>query len=151
MLITLTYQTNSRQWNKVNIIKITYHQDPYHLLLACTIRQNLSIISIQIVATTIMLRWLLAESYGRFWKPVEFKNVANPYFKNLKHLQNRGHFSLTTGCIYDRSQLETERNIFLGILLSLCLSDDLSLYLSGDISISLSLSLSLFSEKLMDE
>ena len=42
-----------------------------------------------------MLRRLLAESDGRFWKTVEFENVANPDFKNLKHLQNPGHLSLT--------------------------------------------------------
>ena len=42
----------------------------------------------------------LAESSGRFWQPVEFENVANPDFKNLKYLQNPEHFSLTKGCIY---------------------------------------------------
>ena len=42
-----------------------------------------------------MLHWLLAESAGRFWWPEEFENVANTYFKNLKHLQNPGHLPLT--------------------------------------------------------
>ena len=42
-----------------------------------------------------MLRCLLAESDGHFWWPEEFENVANPYFDNLKHLQNPGHLSLT--------------------------------------------------------
>ena len=42
-----------------------------------------------------MLRWWLAESAGHFWWLVESKNVANPDFKNLKHLQNPGHLSLT--------------------------------------------------------
>ena len=43
---------------------------------------------------TIILR-LIAESAGHFWQPAEFENVANPYFENLKHLQNPGHLSLT--------------------------------------------------------
>ena len=42
-----------------------------------------------------MLRRSLAESTGHFWWPAEFENVANPYFENLKHLQNPGHLSLT--------------------------------------------------------
>ena len=39
-----------------------------------------------------MLRRLLAENAGHFWWPEEFEN---PYFNNLKHLQNPGHLSLT--------------------------------------------------------
>ena len=45
-----------------------------------------------VVTITIMLRRSLPESAGHFWRPAEFENVANPYFKNLKHLQNLGHF-----------------------------------------------------------
>ena len=48
-----------------------------------------------VVAITIVLRWSLDESAGRFWWPAEFENVENPYVKNLKHLQNSGHLSLT--------------------------------------------------------
>ena len=48
-----------------------------------------------VVAATIMLRRLLAESAGHFWWPAEFEDVANPYFENLKHLQNPGHLLLT--------------------------------------------------------
>ena len=47
-----------------------------------------------------MIRRSLAESAGHFWQPEEFENVANPYFGNLKHLQNLGHFSLTAGYRY---------------------------------------------------
>ena len=42
-----------------------------------------------------MLRWSRADSTGHFWQPAEFKNVENPDFENLKHLQNPGHLSLT--------------------------------------------------------
>ena len=42
-----------------------------------------------------MIHQLLAESTGHFWQPEEFKNVENPYFENLKHLQNPGHLCLT--------------------------------------------------------
>ena len=42
-----------------------------------------------------MLCQLLAESAGHFWQPAEFENVANPYFENLKHLQNPEHLPLT--------------------------------------------------------
>ena len=42
-----------------------------------------------------MLLRLLAESAGNFWQPSEFENVANPYFENLKYLQNSGHLTLT--------------------------------------------------------
>ena len=50
-----------------------------------------------IFAIAIMIHWLLAVSDGHFWQPAEFKNVVNPDFENLKHLQNLGHFSLTAG------------------------------------------------------
>ena len=53
-----------------------------------------------IVSIIIMLRWLLAESAGHFWQPVEFENLSNPDFKNLKHLQNPGYLSLTEAGIY---------------------------------------------------
>ena len=46
----------------------------------------------------IMLRQLIGESYGHFWKPTEFENVANPDFENLKHLQNPGHLFMAKGC-----------------------------------------------------
>ena len=48
-----------------------------------------------VVAITIMLRRLLAESAGTFWGPAEFKNVANPDTKNLKHLRKSGYLLLT--------------------------------------------------------
>ena len=47
-----------------------------------------------------MLRRLLAESVGHFWKPTEFENVENPYFENIKHLQNSGHLPLTEPIMY---------------------------------------------------
>ena len=43
-----------------------------------------------------MLHRLLADSAGHFWWPVEFENVVNQDFGNLKHLQNPGHLSLTS-------------------------------------------------------
>ena len=49
-----------------------------------------------VVAITVMLRWLLAESDGHFCWPAEFENVANTHFENIKHLQNPGHLSLTS-------------------------------------------------------
>ena len=42
-----------------------------------------------------MLHGSLSENDSRFWWPEEFENAANPYFENLKHLQNPGHLSLT--------------------------------------------------------
>ena len=42
-------------------------------------------------AITIMPCQLLAESAGHFWWTAEFEDVANPYFENLKHLQNPEH------------------------------------------------------------
>ena len=42
-----------------------------------------------------MIYQSLGESAGHFWKPVEFENVANPDFGDLKHLQNPGHLLLT--------------------------------------------------------
>ena len=42
-----------------------------------------------------MIHRLLGDSDGHFWWPVEFENVANPDFENLKHLQNPGHLPLT--------------------------------------------------------
>ena len=47
-----------------------------------------------------MLRRSLDESGGHFWWPVELKNVSNPYFENLKHLQNPGHLLLTAPSMY---------------------------------------------------
>ena len=44
-----------------------------------------------------MLRRSLADSAGHFWHPEEFKNMANPDFENIEHLQNLGHFLLTAG------------------------------------------------------
>ena len=41
-----------------------------------------------------MLRRSLPDIFGHFWQPEELKNVANPGFENLKHLQNLGHFYL---------------------------------------------------------
>ena len=49
-----------------------------------------------------MLRRLLAESAGYFWHAEEFENVANPYFENLKHLQNPGHLPLTKASSIDK-------------------------------------------------
>ena len=42
----------------------------------------------------------LAVSTGHFWLPIKFENMANPDYKNLKHLQKLDHFSLTGPCIY---------------------------------------------------
>ena len=45
----------------------------------------------------------IGESAGHFWQPAQLENVANPYFENLKHLQNPGHLPLTEAsisCIY---------------------------------------------------
>ena len=50
-------------------------------------------------AITIMLHWSLSGSDGHFWWTAEFENVANPYFQNLKHLQNLGHKLLTAPSI----------------------------------------------------
>ena len=47
-----------------------------------------------------MPRPSLSDSSGQFWWSAEFENVANPDFKNLKHLQNLGHFLLIAP-IYD--------------------------------------------------
>ena len=47
-----------------------------------------------VVAITIMLRRLLADSAGNFWRPEEFENVANLDFDNLKHLKNPGYLLL---------------------------------------------------------
>ena len=52
------------------------------------------------VAITIMLRRLLADSAAYFWQRIEFKNVANPDFKNIKHMENPGHLSLTEPSMY---------------------------------------------------
>ena len=46
-----------------------------------------------------MLHQSFADSAGNFWWPEEFEKVANPYFNNLKHLQNPGHLLLTTSSI----------------------------------------------------
>ena len=46
-----------------------------------------------------MLRQSFAESAGHFQWPEEFENVANPYFNNLKHLQNPGHLLLIKSSI----------------------------------------------------
>ena len=35
-----------------------------------------------------MLCWMLDTIAGNFWRPEKFKNLANPDFENLKHLQN---------------------------------------------------------------
>ena len=47
-----------------------------------------------------MIFWFIAASAVQFWRPAIFKNVASPYFENLKHLQNLGHFLLTEGFMY---------------------------------------------------
>ena len=49
-----------------------------------------------VLAITTMLHCLLADNNGYFWQPAEFKNVANPYFGNMKHLQNPKHLTLTS-------------------------------------------------------
>ena len=52
-----------------------------------------------VVSITIALLQFLADSAGYFWQPKELKFLANPDYKNLKHLQNLGHFSLTAAGI----------------------------------------------------
>ena len=47
------------------------------------------------VSIAIIIRWLLSDSAGHFWWTLEFENVANPDFENIKHLQNPGHLLLT--------------------------------------------------------
>ena len=51
-----------------------------------------------------MIRPLLADSANNFCWPEEFENLANPDFKNLKHLQNSGHLSLTAPSICSQYQ-----------------------------------------------
>ena len=58
-----------------------------------------------------MLRRSLAENAGHFWWPAEFKNMANPYFENLKHLRNPGHLSLT-----EPSMSEKEGRFYPGVI-----------------------------------
>ena len=48
-----------------------------------------------VFSIAIMLRQFHSDSTGHFWHSAEFENVANPDFKNLKHLQNPGHLFLT--------------------------------------------------------
>ena len=48
-----------------------------------------------------MIHWSLSESDGHYWQPAQFENVENPYFDNLKHLENPGHSFLTTPSISD--------------------------------------------------
>ena len=56
-----------------------------------------------------MLRRLLANIAGHFWWPEESENVANPYFNNLKHLQNPGHLLLTKSSIlYSCDEIGTD-------------------------------------------
>ena len=52
-------------------------------------------IEIIVVVVIIMICRSLAESTGHFWWSAEFKNVENPDFENLNHLQNPGHLSMT--------------------------------------------------------
>ena len=47
-----------------------------------------------------MLCWILSESTDRYEGTVDFENLANPDFENLKHLQNLGPLLLTEPCIY---------------------------------------------------
>ena len=61
---------------------------------------------------TIMLRQSRAESAGHFWWTVEFENMANPDFGNLKHLQNLGHFSLTAD---SRSKMESYQSYHISL------------------------------------
>ena len=49
-----------------------------------------------------MLQWLPDDIDGHFWQPEELENMANPDFNNLKHLENLGHFYLTTGSMFKR-------------------------------------------------
>ena len=60
---------------------------------------NNIIIDFIVVPVIIMLHWSLSESSGHFWKPSEFNNVENPYFGNIKHLQNPGNLLLTAPSI----------------------------------------------------
>ena len=47
------------------------------------------------VDVTVIFYWLLAASAGRSYPHKKFKNLTNLNFKNLIHLQNLGHCSLT--------------------------------------------------------
>ena len=42
-----------------------------------------------------MIHWLLASSADSLLAASKNRNMADPDFKNLKHLQNLGHFFLT--------------------------------------------------------
>ena len=54
-----------------------------------------------VVAITMMLHLLPAESAGHFWQPVEIESLANLDFEHLKHLQNPGHLPLIKSGMYD--------------------------------------------------
>ena len=83
-----------------------------------TIYVGLIFLSTRTISTTlndipIMLLRLFAEISGHFWQPAEFKNLAIPDFKNLKHLQNFGHLLLTAPsisllCFHNSVNLEME-------------------------------------------
>ena len=55
------------------------------------------IISPNLNKKSIMLRRIISKSSGHIWQPAEFENVENPYFENLKQLQNPGQFLMTKG------------------------------------------------------
>ena len=52
-----------------------------------------------VVAITIMIRRLHDDSAGKFWCQVEYENVKNPDFENIKHLQSTEHLSMTAPSI----------------------------------------------------
>ena len=52
-----------------------------------------------VVSIIITLCWSLAAGAGHFWRPEKPKNLENPDFENIKHLQNLGYFLINAGII----------------------------------------------------
>ena len=55
----------------------------------------------------------ISDSAGHFWWPAECEKVSNPDFENHKHLQNRGHLSLTKPSMYENSFNHDKTYIFM--------------------------------------
>ena len=61
-----------------------------------------------VVAISIMLSRLLADSDGHFLQLEEFEDVENPDFENIKHMQNLGHFLLNKSCRWPQKEYPNE-------------------------------------------
>ena len=86
-LSLFTFPTNQIKNCNINIFARKFMQD-----LSFSFTRN---ISPTLNDISMVLRRSFAENDGPFWCPEEFKNVANPDFKNLKNLQNPRHLFLT--------------------------------------------------------